>query len=450
MLSLTTRLLIAGSIILSGFLGLTGYALDQAYQQSSKEAQETRLLGHVMTLIAVAPVKLDGTIDIPESLPLANFSRIDSGLYGQIIDQTGRNVWSSFSLGKNTFPTIQHQQILDSQFSETLNSNDVRLFRLSYGVSWDSVNSTKIYTINIAVPTDAYEQDIARFRNLLWMWLGGVSLVLLAAQAIILRWTLNPLRHAADEIANIEQGLQSNIEGDYPKDLRPLTNNLNALMKSNKEHLVRHRNGLSDLAHSLKTPLAMIRSVSENNASEKILKETISSQVDQMQKIVDYQLQRAGTSGRVPLSKPVNIKTISEKILKTLSKVYAEKNVVYKIEIEKSTLFFGDESDLFEMLGNLFDNAFKWCKRTVFVRVERKNYSLIISIEDDGPGIDKEVAGRVLERGVYSTKKQGTGIGLAIVKEILDAYEGVLSIEKSSLGGAKFVLTLNCLGSEVA
>ncbi|MDH3325197.1 MAG: ATP-binding protein [Gammaproteobacteria bacterium] len=448
MLSLTSRLLIAGSIILSAFLGLTGYALDQTYQQSAKEAQEARLLGHVMTLIAVAPVKLDGTIDIPKSLPLASFSRLDSGLYGKIVDEKGKNVWSSFSLGGNDFSTIQHFKILDSKFSETLDLNQDRLFRLSYGVSWDSANSTKIYTINIAVPKEAYEQDIERFRQLLWLWLGGVSILLLAAQGVILRWSLNPLRQAADEISRIEQGLQSKIEGAYPKDLKALTYNLNALIKSNKEHLVRHRNGLSDLAHSLKTPLAMIRSVSENNAPEKILKETISEQVDQMQKIVDYQLQRAGTSGRIPLSKPVNVNPVARKILNSLAKVYIEKSVEYKVEISNSTLFYGDESDLFEMLGNLLDNAFKWCTKTVVIRVNKQNKQtddLVLTIEDDGPGIDSEVTGRIMERGVYSSKKQGTGIGLAIVKDILDAYEGAFQIEKSKLGGAKFVLYLKRL-----
>ncbi|MDH5258989.1 MAG: ATP-binding protein [Gammaproteobacteria bacterium] len=448
MLSLTTRLLIAGSIILSAFLGLTGYALDQTYQQSSKEAQEARLLGHVMTLIAVAPVKLDGTIDIPESLPLANFSQLDSGLYGKIIDEKGVNVWSSFSLGENDFPTIQHFKILDSQFSEVEDLNHARLFRLSYGVSWDSASSTKIYTINIAVPTEAYEKEIERFRQLLWLWLGGVSIVLLIAQAVILRWTLSPLRHAADEISSIEQGLQSKIEGIYPKDLKPLTYNLNGLIKSNKEHLLRHRNALSDLAHSLKTPLAMIRSVSENNAPEIVLKNTISEQVDQMQKIVDYQLQRAATSGRIPLSKPVQVSPIARKILNSLAKVYVEKSVKFKVEIDKAALFYGDESDLFEMLGNLLDNAFKWCTKAVVIRVETQNRradNLIISIEDDGPGVDTEIIDRVMERGVYSTKKQGTGIGLAIVKDILDAYDGTFQIEKSKLGGAKFVISLKRL-----
>jgi len=445
MLSLTTRLLIAGSIILSAFLGLTGYALDQTYQQSSKEAQEARLLGHVMTLIAVAPVKLDGTIDIPQSLPLANFSQIDSGLYGKIIDQTGKNVWSSFSLGQNDFPTIQHHMILDSRFSETLASNGERLFRLSYGVSWDSVNNTNIYTINIAIPVDAYEQEIERFRQLLWFWLGGVSLVLLATQGLILRWSLSPLRHAAEEISRIERGLQSKIEGAYPKDLKTLTYNLNGLIESNREHLSRHRNGLSDLAHSLKTPLAMVRSVSENNASEKVLKKTISEQVDQMQKIVDYQLQRAGTSGRIPLSKPVNVNSIARKILNSLAKVYIEKSVVYKVRIDKTTLFYGDESDLFEMLGNLLDNAFKWCEKSVMIQVSRQHKgvdSLVISIEDDGPGVDEEIVGNVMERGVYSSKKEGTGIGLAIVKDVLEAYEGSFKIGKSKLGGAKFIITL--------
>jgi len=448
MLSLTSRLLIAGSFILSAFLGLTGYALDKIYQQSAKDAQETRLLGHVMTLIAVAPVKLDGTIEIPESLPLASFSQLYSGLYGKIIDQAGRVIWFSPSLGDNDFPAYQHDKILNSKFSETRDSNGIKLFRLSYGVSWDSANSTNIYTINVALSTAAYERDVARFRYLLWVWFGGASIVLLAVQGLILRWSLSPLRHAADEIANIEKGLQSEIEGVYPNDLKALTYNLNALMKSNKEHLLRHRNGLSDLAHSLKTPLAMIRSVSENNAPESVLKETISSQVDQMQKIVDYQLQRAGTSGRIPLSKPVNVEAIVSKILNSLAKVYVDKSVDYKVEVEKNALFYGDESDLFEMLGNLLDNAFKWCDKTVIVRIDNVGKctgSLRMIIEDDGPGVDEEIIDSVTERGVYSSKKEGTGIGLAIVKDILDAYEGTFEIEKSPLGGARFILCLSCL-----
>ncbi len=445
MLSLTTRLLIAGSIILSGFLGLTGYALDQIYQQSSKEAQEDRLLGHVMTLIAVAPVRLDGTIDIPKSLPLANFSQLNSGLYGKILDENGKVVWSSFSLGDKDFPAIQHFKITESKFTEVKDSEGESLFRLSYGISWDSVNNTNFYTINIAASTDAYEREIKRFRQLLFLWLGGASIVLLAAQGMILRWSLSPLRHAADEISSIEKGQQSKIEGTYPNDLKSLTHNLNALITSNKEHLTRHRNALSDLAHSLKTPLAMIRSVSENNAPEDVLKKTISEQVDQMQRIVDYQLQRAATSGQIPLSKPVNVYSVADKILHSLAKVYIEKSVKYKVNIRKDTLFYGDESDLFEMLGNLLDNAYKWCDKAVVVNViaqKTRTDALIISIEDDGPGVDKEIVDRVMERGVYSSKKQGTGIGLAIVKDILDAYEGTFQIEKSKLGGAKFVLCL--------
>ena len=448
MFSLTTRLLIASSIILSAFLGLTGYVLDQTHQHSSKEAEEIRLLGHVMTLIAVAPVKLDGTINIPQSLPLANFSQLDSGLYGKIIDDQGNIVWSSYSLGDNDFPVKQHFNITDSEFTETVDALGAKLFRISYGVSWNSINYTHIYTINIAESTYAYDQAVTRFRQLLWSWLGGVSIVLLITQVFILRWSLRPLRQAADEIADIEQGLQTEIHGSYPKELKALTNNLNALIKSNKEHLSRHRNGLSDLAHSLKTPLAMIRSVSENNASQARLKSTISEQVDQMQKIVDHQLQRAATSGRIPLSKPINVSQVVSKIMKSLAKVYFEKSVNYKISIKKSCLFYGDESDLFEMLGNLLDNAFKWCKNTVKITVIDFNSDtqyLKLIIEDDGPGVDKEISDRVIERGVYSTKKEGTGIGLAIVKDIVDAYDGSIKIDKSRLGGASFIIQLKQL-----
>jgi len=446
MLSLTSRLLIAGSIILSAFLGLTGYALDQTYQQSAKKSVEDRLLGQVMTLIAAAQVKLDGTIEIPPNLPISIFSQVETAFYGKIIDKDGNVTWSSPSMRDRDFHGLKLNNITQTVLTQTHDSYGLELFNLSYCVTWDTVHNEPIYTINIAETTEAYNQEISHFRNLLWIWLGGVSIVLLVAQWIVMRWGLSPLRLAADEIVHIEQGEQSEIEGAYPSELKTLTTNLNALISSNREHLTRHRNALSDLAHSLKTPLALMRSAGESSPDgDKALKKAITQQTDQMQQIIDYQLQRAATSGRIPLTKPVEVEKVVNKIVNSLAKVYVEKPINFNVDIDKPCLFFGDESDLFEILGNLIDNAFKWCHHQVNISIhvrsdKKKRRYLSMIIEDDGPGIDKDITENITDRGVTSATKQGTGIGLAIVKDIIEAYHGEIDINKSSLGGASFEL----------
>ena len=446
-LSLNARLLVAGSIVLGAFLGLTGYALDQTYQRSAKQSEEERLLGHVMTLIAAAQVKLDGTIIMPEVLRLNRFRDVVSGVYGIITDDRGVETWKSPSLRENSFPTVQLFNVTESKFDIVQDTQGQPLFRLSYAVTWDVVNTSNIYTISIAQSTETYENEIRRFRQLLVYWLGGVSLVLLTAQGLILRWSLSPLRKAAEEIVNIEKGNQVKLEGAYPKELKTLTYNLNALIESNKEHLLRHRNALSDLAHSLKTPLAVLRSAYESKATPEEIHNALTEQVDQMQDIVDYQLQRAATSGRIPLSKPVNVAQVLNKITSSLGKVYIDKAVNCEIDADTEILFYGDESDLFEMLGNLLDNAFKWCKSRIKIKITsiefQSHIALTFYIEDDGPGIDQQLADSVMERGVSSEKKEGTGIGLAIVKDIIDTYDAALHITQSELGGAKFIIRFN-------
>ncbi|MDX1811141.1 MAG: ATP-binding protein [Gammaproteobacteria bacterium] len=447
MLSLTSRLLLAGALTLSAFLGLTGYALDQAFQRSAKQSVEDRLLGQVMALIAAAQVHLDGTIKIPSNLPITLFNQLENEFYAKIVDEDGNVTWSSPTMGDKDFNAIRLNKITEIRLTETSDTFGEPLFNLSYGVTWDTVNNYPIYTINIAETKDTYNQEISHFRNLLFLWLGGVSILLLITQWLVFRWSLTPLRRAVDEIVNIEQGEQTSLEGSYPSELQSLTTNINALIRSNKEHLSRHRNALSDLAHSLKTPLAIMRAAAINDKDYSNLKQAITEEVDQMQGIIDYQLQRAATSGRIPLTKPVAVSKVVHKITQSLVKVYAEKHIQCDVKIKNSALFFGDESDLFEVLGNLIDNAFKWCKNKVYIKVSSKKHDnkrlLIIRVEDNGPGIDKDIADKILERGVKSSKKQGTGIGLAIVKDIVEAYEGELSIEQSTLGGASFILTFS-------
>jgi two-component system sensor histidine kinase PhoQ len=173
------------------------------------------------------------------------------------------------------------------------------------------------------------------------------------------------------------------------------------------------------------------------------LERALREQVERMDRIVGYHLQRASTSGRAALMAPQPLRPAVERVVKALAKVYVDKRVTVAIEVPDGLRFRGDEGDLTELLGNLLDNAFKWCRTRVRVRAALQDGRLTVRFEDDGPGIAEDAAQRVLERGARGDESRaGQGIGLAVVRDIVAAYDGAIEIARSELGGAALVLSL--------
>lgn len=444
-LSLTSRLLLAGSVVLTAFLGVTGFTLDRAFNEYAEKSLQERIQAQTVGLIAAAELNDNGILHMPKTLPEARYDTVDSGLYAQITSNDGKQRWQSpsmanqvISLPRNIAPGHRHFQ--------RIRYNGGELYTFSLGITFDLSESVhEGYTFTVGENMAAYNEQIASFRDSLWGWLGGVALVLLAVQGLVLRWSLAPLRQVAEDLAAIESGQHQQLEGHYPREMLGLTDNINALLASQREHLDRHRHTLSDLAHSLKTPLAVLRGELEKSLSPEELPKIIGEQVLRMSEIVDYQLQRAATSGRLPLSAPLSVSASVHKIVASLNKVYADKQVNYQIHIAEGANFHGEEGDLLEVLGNLLDNAYKWCTKRVAVNAALdQSQGLELSVEDDGTGITPQKADAVLQRGVRGDRSSpGHGIGLTIVQDIVRVYNGKLSIEKSpTLGGAKITLFL--------
>jgi two-component system sensor histidine kinase PhoQ len=248
----------------------------------------------------------------------------------------------------------------------------------------------------------------------------------------------------------------SSLRGRYPRELALLTNNINELIESEREHLIRYRNTLGDLAHSLKTPLAVLRTRIENGSNDDMdgLREVVRSQVARMDGIVAYQLARAATTGHQVFAAPIAIDPHVESLVQSLEKVYARKNVLCEFDLDPTARFYGELGDLLELLGNLLENAFKWANHRVLLSTQtltvapQRRAGLLISVEDDGPGIPPEKVEHLLQRGVRGDERvQGHGIGLSIVQDIVRAYRGELSVERSDeLGGARFVLRFSPAG----
>lgn len=465
MSSLRTRVTLVAGLVLIIFILLTSVALERAFQTSVRSAREARLLGQVYLLMASAENQ-DGVLELPEQLAEANFNLPGSGVYGRVSTASNQVVWQSASV---LTPGIPFQAGLapgEQRFSEATDPAGQVYLVKGYGVTWSIGPVPRDYTFSVAEDLTEYRRELAVFRASLAGWLGGLALVLLIALLIALRWGLAPLRRVADEVAAIEAGTQDRLHGRYPSELRSLTDNLNALLAHERARQTRLGNALADLAHSLKTPLAVIRGVLDEARSAHLMEidgvaddrgiqppapalpsltwmDWLAQQLIRMEEIVAYQLERARTRPVAMLAAPVAVVPVLERLRGSLVKLYAGRAVDLTLTPEPGLAFRGVEGDLLEILGNLLDNAYKWCRTRVLVGGRREGDWLVLWVEDDGPGIPPEQARQVIERGARADlRTPGHGIGLAVVNEICMAYGGTLSIDTSALGGSRVLVRL--------
>ncbi len=435
MRSLRARATWAAALVLLVFVALTSLALEQAFQASARSAREERLLGQLYLLMAAAD-SIDEGLTLPRDLPEARFSLPGSGLYAQVSDAQGAPVWRSGSALGADVPFDVGLGPGIRRFREATDADGRAYFVEGYGVTWSIGPMPRGYTFSVAEDLTAYRDELTRFRTHLFGWLGAMALLLLAALLVALRWGLGPLRKVAEEVAAVEAGRQDRLRGDYPEELRALTDNLNALLAHEAARQARLGHALADLAHSLKTPLAVMRGAL-GESPQGPPSETLGEQIRRMDEIVGYQLERARGRPAATLSPPIPVVPSIDRLLTALTKLHASRAVGVELELEPGLVFRGAEGDLLEVVGNLLDNAFKWCRTRVRVGARREAGLLVLWVEDDGPGITAEQARGLGERGTrVDLTAPGHGIGLAVVREICQAYGGGLAIARSPLGGA--------------
>ncbi|MGI9211696.1 MAG: ATP-binding protein, partial [Methylococcaceae bacterium] len=308
------------------------------------------------------------------------------------------------------------------------------------GLGHQRVTKKGVHALNFYLMAELtpLNEQILLYRQRLWGGLGGIGLLLLATQILLLRWGLRPLRRVTIELGAIESGSQDSLVGSYPREVHQLTDKINTLLAHERARQTRYRNALADLAHSLKTPLAVLRGASDN---PELLGATVEEQSIRMTRIVERQLQRAATSADISTSTAVAVAPLIDRLAGSLCKVYRDKNVMFSNRADPELRFRGDEADLMEVLGNLLDNAFKWCRSRVIIGAQVDSVYLTLSIQDDGPGIHPSHVEKILQRGVrIDESTPGHGIGLAVTADIVEAYQGRIRIEHSVLGGASIIL----------
>jgi two-component system sensor histidine kinase PhoQ len=439
--SLRVRMVLLASLVLLVALGLVGVALNKANERSAVSALQARMESYVYLVLAAAEADEAGRLIIQPDLGDPGLNQPGSGIYvhihGGVAGQESH--WSSPSALGLPLPEFQQVPAGSSRFSEP--GPGLEYFHFQYGVSFQSENGSETpFTVNILVESGEIESMTSAFRMGLWRALGTAGLILVVAHLIILMLGFRPLRRIARDVARIESGQASCLQGSYPREIEPLARNLNRLLETEKSNQQRIRNALDSLAHSLKTPLAVIQAglgLQDGKSAQ-----PMQNAVDEMNHLIATRLKRAGASARRTLAGPLEVEPQLRRILESLQKVYSHKMIEASVTIEDELMFFGEQRDLLELLGNLLDNAFKYGKNRVLVsagaiRSDASRPGLWLKVEDDGPGIQESKWSLLTQRGVRGDEREeGHGLGLAIVTELVEAYGGEVSIGRSELGGA--------------
>jgi len=449
-MSLNRRLLLSASFVLFVFLGLTGFVLDRAFYHSAEQAVRERLQGQVYSMLAAADFDENKKqIQVTEPLPDPKLSSHQSGLYASIYTLSGQLVWKSKSSLGMQLPRYRKAAVAQWHYEQLSSNKDQAYSSVSFAVVWED-EQAKRFQFNFQVLEDykQFKQQISQFRNELWGWLSAVTFLLLLTQGVILRWSLKPLREVADDLLKVKSGEMQRLSEHYPEEISGLTEGINTFIDSERSQRDRYRNTLADLAHSLKTPLTVLKAGINRDAVAEDEIDGLQDQVDRMREIVDYQLQRASASGRATMGASTLLLESIERIVSSLNKVHAEKGLHCQVQIKSDLAFPGEEGDLFELMGNLLENAFKWSRGKIKVVAEQLTINnrkiLRLSVEDDGNGVPEEKRQLVLQRGKRADETvTGHGIGLSVVQEIVAAYQGKFTIAESELyGGAKMVVEI--------
>ncbi|KEA63359.1 Sensor protein PhoQ [Marinobacterium lacunae] len=446
--SLKARLFWASVVLLPVVIVFAAAALQRAFHNSLRASEASQARLHVYLLLGEAELR-NGRIWLPDSVQEPRFSQVQSGLYATVHSRAGELLWRSPS-----------SELLSEELMADLPSSNLEpgqtlfrhlaadgLFLFQYPVVWEGENGEQRFLVSVMHSDDSVNHEMQAFATQLWGWLGGVYLLALLMQFLIMRWGLKPLDHLAEDLSQIEQGQSDKLKGTYPLEVQAVTDNLNRLIESERRQRERYRNTLGDLAHSLKTPLAVMKGAADEMIDSERYRQLVDEQTSRMTQIVQYQLSRAVKSPGAPLAQPVAVEPVITRILSALSKVYADKHMVVRTDLEAGISFAGDEHDLMELLGNILENAFKYGESQVLVRGRQDGALLVLEVADDGPGVSADRRQTILERGArLDSSAPGQGIGLSVAVDILSSYDGALEIRDSAdLSGAAFLIQLPTL-----
>lgn len=419
------------------------------YRQASERGFDSLLSAHLFNLIGSVGVSEQGVLTGAPDLGDLRFSEPRSGWYWSVepaSDELKGELRSSSMTRAIPSPSVSevpfNSGFQRSYLTDGLDGEQLQVFESEFVL--DAKN--RIARFRVMGNETELEQEISAFQRRLLTYLSLFGFGMIAINAVAIFFGLQPLRRVRNALAMVRQGTAQRLGGRFPAEIEPLANETNALIENNKRIVERSRTQVGNLAHSLKTPLAVLLNEGRALGGEK--GRLISEQATSMQKQVEYYLQRARMAAqRDSVVYRTPVKPLVQRMARVMEKLNPNIDLTLALP-QDEVIFAGEREDLEEVLGNLLENAMKWAKSAVVVSVELQNDSggtdfFEISIEDDGPGIPEGKAREALKRGKrLDESKPGTGLGLAIVADLVNEYGGKLGLERGLLGGLKASIRL--------
>jgi signal transduction histidine kinase len=282
------------------------------------------------------------------------------------------------------------------------------------------------------------------YRYMPWIFVVTVASLVIGLSQV--RRGLASFDELRARLSGVRDGRDQRLDGDYPSEVQPLVADLNALLADREQRVARALTKAGDLAHGLKTPLAVLVQHAERAraAGQVELAAAIQQQVERMRRQVDYHLAqaRASASGGNPGARS-HLLTSADALARTMQSLHAERGLTIEVPLSHEQFVRVQREDLEEMLGNLLDNACKWARSRVVVQSTARDGVIELIVDDDGPGLDPALREAVLQRGVRADEAApGSGLGLAIVRDLAELYGGTIALGESPAGGVRATLTL--------
>ncbi|MFB2863436.1 ATP-binding protein [Aeromonas sp. MdU4] len=445
--SLHIKLLLSSLLVIALIMGFAVYALYLGHVEEQSQKASARMQENLAKIFSSTKSSESDAKDLER----ISLNAADRDLDTLICQANGKQIWSSLHLPD----VLRAKATICRDLMKYLRGKDLDYFFKKHTI--ENGESYYIYSLRFirnpgngttafyVVMIDSAKRYHAEARAYLYQTIRQALLAYLLLAGLLLLttyWSLGSLRTIAHQIDDIRAGDRDAISNEFERELAPLTDSINQLLENERQQTQRYQHALNDLAHSLKTRLALIQMTTQESALGRDIHDNINEQILTMDQMIQYQLRRAVTGRQRLASKGTEPVPLIEKLLASLTKVYRHKKLQTQFQFDDDALFHGEQGDLMELMGNLLDNACKFAISEVKVTVHRHLDRLRIEVEDDGPGIDPAKSEQIFQRGVRADSSPGQGIGLAVVTEIVHSYGGQIRVDESPLGGARFTLDL--------
>lgn len=429
--SLSGRLIIAALIWLALVLAVGGGVLASAFRDTVEQEFTLRLESMLRAMVAATEITSDGAVVMVRPLGDPRFDQIFSGWYWQVSEANGRQVRSR-SLWDSAIPPVDggtqiHTRRIEGPKGEPLMVVESDL---------DFPGAAGPVHLLIAADLREVHEGVRRFHMLLITALGLLGAGMAVAIVIQVRFGLRPLRGMAADLMSVRRGERARLPDDYPREVAPLAEAVNAVLAKDAELIERARTHVGNLAHGLKTPLAVIAAEIAGSSGEN--KRVVTDQIQAMRRLIEHHLGRASAvaGGGQAMGVKIAVREVAQGIAMALGRVFADRSLVFDIDAPADASFRGHREDIEEILGNLMENSAKWASARVRVSARESLSGLILTVEDDGPGLSRDQAAEASRRGKRLDEiSPGWGLGLSIVSDIVEVNGGEMAFSISDLGG---------------